>query len=130
MDVTIKTIPHEAQRYPTTGDWYSRGSASDVIAISDMQSWESELLVAIHELFEMYLCRRDHIEQKDVDAFDIAFEKLREKGLVEGQPGAQANAPYRRQHELAEKLERYAAHLLGVDWDEHDKRVDKLGTIR
>jgi hypothetical protein len=127
--VHVNTVPHDGQRYDTAGDWYTLPAfahvpAHDVVTVSDMGDPDSEFLVALHELFEMHLCKRDGVTAQQVDEWDMG------KGSGLDEPGAHPAAPYACQHELASCLERAAADLLGVDWDEHCARVDSLGGER
>lgn len=92
MKVSIETIPHGSQRYPTTGDWQISndpvtGEPVILVRVSSMavpdephnraKSWPMEALVAVHELVEAVLALRSGIDQASVDEFDILFEKFR-----------------------------------------------------
>lgn len=90
-----------------------------------MGNWRFEALVALHELVEVIKCKHDGVSQKDVDAFDIAFEKNRKPGN-DDEPGDDPNAPYQNQHCLATGIERIMAAELGVDWREYDRAVMAL----
>lgn len=86
------------------------------------------MLVAIHELVEVCLCKERGIKQSDVDAFDIQFEKEREQGLhlQDEEPGFAPNAPYLKEHTFATLIEKEMAVQLGVDWGTYDKTVMEL----
>jgi hypothetical protein len=139
MRITIETVAHADQRYSTCGDWYYEGDGNIVIRVSDMPDWRMPMLVAIHELVEVLKCKHDGIDQRVVDAFDIAFEKDRDskladptisesdKALIEfAEPGDQASAPYRAQHCLATGVERIMAYALDVTWADYEVEVEKL----
>ena len=64
-------------------------------------------LIALHELVEVMLCRQRGITQQAVDDFDMAF-----KG--DGEPGDEPDAPYRREHQFANKIENMVAHEMGM----------------
>ncbi len=113
MDIVIRTIPHGAQRYDTSGDWYFEGKTLQ-IRVSARKGPDSEFLIALHELVESWLCLRRGITQEAVDRFDMGWDDA-------GEPGEDPDAPYRSEHRFAEKLERTAARELGVDWEEHVK---------
>lgn len=74
LDIVIKTIPHEGQRYATVGDWQWKSDGRLVITVSDMKDWKKEFLVVFHELAEVMLCRARGITQEQVDRFDIDYE--------------------------------------------------------
>lgn len=118
MDIEIKTIPHEQQRYPTVGDWFYDGDKL-VINVSDLGSWRKNLLVAIHELVEASLCASRGITQEQVDKFDESFDG-------DGEPGDSPDAPYRREHFFATNIERLLCAELGIDWAEYDQQVEEL----
>ncbi len=126
MQIHIETIPHDMQRYPTVGDYWQEDGAEQV-RISQMKDWRYEILVTVHELIEMAITRHRAISEADITAFDVAFEKAREQGLVHGEPGDQPDAPYRREHVFATNLERLLAAELDVDWAEYDEYVNMLG---
>ena len=119
MKVTIETIPHADQRYPTAGDWFFEGSGDLVIRVSDMGNWKYEALVAFHELAEVLLCKSRGVVTAQADAFDMAF-------TGEGEPGDDPSCPYRREHFFATNVERLLADQIGVDWQEYDSAIEAL----
>lgn len=125
MNIVITTIPHDKQRYPTVGDWEFFGDEQLVIRISEMGNWKYEVLVALHEMIEVLLCKDRNIKQEDVDKFDIFYEHNRPEGDV-SEPGDSPQAPYRKEHFFATNIERLMAAELNVDWGEYDKTVINL----
>lgn len=125
MNITIKTIPHDKQRYPTCGDWWFDKSGDLQLRISDMGNPEYESLVALHELVEVMLCKKRGITAEQVDAFDMAFEKAREEGN-DDEPGDDPKAPYRKEHFFATNIECLMAGELGVDFKEYEAAVNAL----
>lgn len=119
MNINIKTIPAEKQRYPTAGDWTFDHTGDLNIYISDMGNWKYELLVAVHELIEVALCKDREIAQEVVDKFDMDFEAAHK----EGEPGDEPDAPYRREHLFATGIEKLLAAELGVDWKQYDTEI-------
>jgi len=119
MDITIRTVPHNSQRYPTAADWEFLEDGSLRISVSATGSWESEVLVAIHELVEAVACKKLGIAEKDVCEFDVLNPQLIE-------PGESPLAPYHQQHVTAEIVERIAAQAMGVNWQDHDALIDAL----
>ena len=118
MNITIKTIQHNRQRYDTCGDWWFDKKGNLQIRISDMGNWKYEALVADHELQEVLLCKARGITQKQVDEFDLNF-----KGV---EPGASKKAPYYKEHKFANKVEYGLCKEFGIDWKKYDKRVLSL----
>lgn len=126
--IVIKTIPQSEQRYPTVGDYWRDPDGTLQIRVSEMGNTDYEALVALHELIEIILTEKKGIKEPDIMAFDVQFEKEREKGLhgEDDEPGEAPNSPYRKEHVLAECLERVVANELGVIWDEYGKTVMEL----
>jgi hypothetical protein len=125
MNVFIKTIPHKEHRYETCGDWWWGKDGTLQIRVSQMSDWRYEFLVALHELTEVFLCKFSGVGQKQVDRFDIAYEKKRKAG-DESEPGDSPKAPYRTQHCIATGIERIVAAFLGVVWADYDKEIQSL----
>lgn len=125
MKITIETIPHEQQRYPTVGDWQYDESGNLTIRVSQLSDWRREALIAVHELVEVILCKGVGLSQEAVDAFDIAFEKKRAPD-DDSEPGDNPNAPYRRQHCFATAVERMLCAELGVSWEEYEEELSSL----
>ena len=125
MNVTIKVIAHDKQRYSTCGDWIYDEQGDLWILVSRLGNWRYEMLIALHELVEVLACRHYRISQKRVDAFDIAFEKRRQAGNTD-EPGDDDKAPYRIQHLLATGIEKIIAALLGVSWKKYANAIESL----
>ena len=124
MKIDIETIPHNCQRYPTCGDFLTSGDVMG-IKVSEMGDWRYEMLIAIHELVEVMLCKQAGIPEALVDQFDMDYEKNRKPG-DHSEPGDDLRAPYRRQHFVATNIERQIAHELGVDWQAYCDAVEAL----
>jgi hypothetical protein len=121
----LTSIPHQRQAYPTVGN-YVDGHGFTLITVSDVANEDYEVLVAVHELIEYLLCKKRGIKLADIDAFDMAFEDQRVKGLVDGEPGDAPDAPYRKEHRFAENIERQLAYELGVDWADYERTLGAL----
>lgn len=133
MNITIKTIQHKDQRYPTVGDWQYDDQGNLTITISELGDWRMEALIAVHELVETLLCKQAGIKQIEVDAFDVTFEHNRPPSnkyeAVEGEndePGDEPTAPYVRQHCVAIGFERILAAELGVLWKLYEEKINAL----
>lgn len=121
MQISIQTIPHQQHRYETVGDWYSDKATGRVyILVSEMGNWRYELLVAVHELVEAFLCLQDGVTEESVDEFDKVYTNPDEE------PGDSPNAPYQKQHCLATGIERILAACLGVKWSEYENAIERL----
>jgi hypothetical protein len=123
MQITIKIIPHNEQRYPTCGDWQFLPNGDLLITISEMGDWKKEFLVAFHELAEVMLCKDRGIQQELVDRFDMEYEKNRSDWDQSSEPGDAAGSPYHREHFFATTVERLMCAELGVDWGEYEKTI-------
>jgi hypothetical protein len=140
MQVRIRTIPHEGQRYPTTGDHrIFTGQAiqgsfdiDDVleVTVSCMGDWRYEMLVGVHELVESLLCKKNGVKEESIDRFDMLYEDAREKNRdffpcgcamsATSEPGDDIHSPYRHEHRAATLVEQFLAEKLGVDWTQYE----------
>jgi hypothetical protein len=129
LNVRIKTIPHHFQEYDTVGNyWRDAGECgAEVleIRVSRMRDRRYEFLVALHELIEAFLCDWRRIPFGKITRFDIEYESRRRKS-ERAEPGASMCAPYRREHQFAERVERIVARELEVDWLKYDRAVARL----
>lgn len=119
------TLPHDAQRYDTAGDWYIRDDGTITVSVSRMSDRRHELLVAVHEIIEAALCHHRGISEDSVTAFDEAYEETRLAGDT-SEPGDDPAAPYHREHAFATKVERMLAEELGVDWEVYEREINAL----
>ncbi len=121
MKITIETIPHDRQRYRTTGDWQWVEPDHLLIRVSEMGDWRKEAAVGMHEVVEALLCKGavPPVTQVMVDRFDMAY-------TGDGEPGDDPKAPYRRQHCFATAVERLLIAAMGLSWAEYDAAVEAL----
>jgi hypothetical protein len=128
MNVKIEIIPHEKQAYSTCGNWFFDDAGDLTIQVSKLSDPNREMLIAVHELIEVILCKDRGISQKSVDAFDKKFEEDRERGVHgdDDEPGDAADAPYRNEHFFATNIERLLASELLIDWSEYEKELYAL----
>lgn len=121
----IFTIPHGLQAYETVGNWAILKSGEIIIFVSDTGNEYCNALVAVHELWEVLLCKKRGITQESVDKFDIEYEKNRAEDNDE-EPGDQPDAPYHREHCSATGVERILCAELGIPWKVYEETLDKL----
>lgn len=118
--ISISFVEQKRQRYETIGDWQTDRPSYDTVVVTQLPSDDHSFLIAIHELVEMYLCKKDGITQQQVDEWDKTFE-----GFSDQEPGEHSQSPYRWQHQRAETVERVLAEILGVDWSFYQKEIDR-----
>lgn len=121
LNIQIRTINDTDQRYDTVGDYQTDESGKNEIVVSKMPDERFEFLIALHELIESRLCKERGITDEVIDAFDMEYEKNRQPGDTDSEPGDQLDAPYHKEHTFATKIEKMTAEELGVDWDEYSK---------
>ncbi len=128
LDIRIKTIPHHYQQYDTVGNyWRDLDGGQEVleIRVSRMRDRRHEFLVALHELIEAFLCDWRRIPFGGITRFDIEYENARRRG-DSSEPGACERAPYRKEHQFAENIEKLVARELEVDWPQYNRAVERL----
>ena len=126
QSVNISIIPHNQQRYDTAGDYEEIDEDLTDITISELPDWRYEALIAFHELAEYILIIHRGIKVKDIDKFDIMFERKRKKGNID-EPGDDKKAPYYKEHQFSTKVEKMLAKELGVSWKKYEDACNKLG---
>ena len=144
MKILIETIAHPSQRYDTCGDWTVSPEGNWHIRVSQLYNWRLEVLVAIHELVEMALCRDKGVTAKAVDDFDLAYQQdlqhlaecdapdceqnhvAMKLATQAEEPGDCPDAPYYRQHQIATGIERILAAEMGVDWSAYSEQIVNL----
>jgi hypothetical protein len=118
--IIIETIPHHDQRYDTAGDYQLVfGGKMIVVTVSDTGNPDFDFLCAIHEMVEAYLCQKRGINFKMIDKFDMSHPDSDD-------PGSLKNAPYRKEHFAATRVERAAALELDVSWREYEEALERL----
>lgn len=127
ININIQTIPNSEQAYPTVGNYWEENGELQ-FRVSDMKNHDYEFLVVIHELIEQHLVKKRGISLKDIDTFDINFEKERDEGKhdIMEEAGDSKDAPYYKEHQYATGIERVLANELGIDWNEYNKTVMEL----
>lgn len=127
MPIRCEVIPHHSQRYNTSGDYFVSGNAW-LFCISRLEKLDYEFLVFLHELVEWWWAQKNGIKNEDIDTFDMQFEKekLKKKHHQDDEPGDDPKCPVYRGHQIATAIERTAAELLGIDWQQYEAAFDNL----
>lgn len=124
IPTNIRSIPYKKQRYDTCGDYFINTKGEAEFRINDMSDERAEFIVLFHEMVEAFLCRYRMVDWKDVDKFDIAFEKNRKRG-DKREPGDQKEAPYYKEHKFATKIEKMICKEFGLEWSTYEKIVGR-----
>ncbi len=126
MNITIKIIPREAHRPEVDGcDWYYDEAGDLQIRISPMSCEAYEHALILHELFEALACRHDGVTQKQVDDFDLAYDKAHPNEPDLG-AGDDPEAPYHKQHNLATVVDRLFISSCGLKWADYDSELASI----
>ncbi len=105
LNINIESNPHDLMRYDTLGDWQFEGDTINIQVSTDAGSDDHQFLIALHELVEIWLCKKRGISTETVDKFDFAF-------TGDGEPGDEVDCPYRKEHRFAMLIEHLMAHEL------------------
>lgn len=113
-EIIVRFVPEGDVRHGGVGDWFCEGDVLHIRASGETS--DEAFLIALHELVEAWLCRRQGVPEAAVDAHDLRFEDERQMGLhdAEAEPGDDPRAIYRKQHRRAMILEHLMANFLGL----------------
>jgi hypothetical protein len=133
MLIDFRIIAHGKQRYDTVGDYFVKYRVLH-FRISHMKDRRYPVLVFLHEMIEFFICRLMGVRLRDIDNFDIAYEKARARGdkrapcgcVIEEEPGDDVHAPYNQAHDTATVCEQIIAQVLGVNWNDYAKTAESL----
>lgn len=129
MRIVIESIPVESMRIPgSLGDyWYDKDGALQV-RVAEMGSVDYQTLIAVHEVVEEWLTKRRGLTEPEIQAFDEKWtQEWREgKHRLEDEPGFAPNAPYGREHTLADAIERMLVAFAGISMSDYEAAVERL----
>ena len=125
MKVMIETVPFADIPNAQCGDWRREADGVLHIRVAEEVGDDSAFLIARHEMDEAILCEKRGITCDEVDVFDAKFEAARKPGDT-SEAGYAPDCPYSKEHHAATLFERAMAVELGVDWQEHEERINKL----
>jgi hypothetical protein len=126
--IKVEIVPLKKQRYETLGDYYEKNGVLH-FKITDTGSPLHNKLILIHELIEQTLTEAKGIKESIILRHDLEFEKLIKDGLVpeDAEPGEHKNSPYRKEHILAETVERLMLnHLNQETFTEYSEKIFKV----
>jgi hemerythrin-like domain-containing protein len=112
------TQPLDKMRPVGVGDWYHQKSGGIKVEVAETGNQDYDFLLMLHEFVESYLCQRHGVKEETVNKYDLESKVAN--------PGAELDSPYKREHSVAEGVERLVAEALGVDWVAYDKHTDEL----
>lgn len=127
--IKVEIVPLKKQRYETLGDYFYDENKTLTFKITDTGNPLFNKLVLIHELIEQTLTEAKGIKESTILKHDLEFEKLVNDGLVDidAEPGEHKNSPYRREHLLAELVERLMLnHLNQFTFKEYNDKILKV----
>ena len=101
----------EEMRYRDVGDWRSDKNVIEVLDISE----PDKTLVVIHELVEWIICGMLGKPEQEVFEEDVKGEKSEE---------------YKIAHQCAIEVEKLICKVVGIDFDEYDRRIEDKVRIR
>jgi hypothetical protein len=127
--INIEIVPLKKQRYETLGDYYFKKGILE-FKITDTGNPLYNKLILIHELVEQTLTEALGIKEEQILRHDLQFEKLLKDGKVgfDDEPGDHKNSPYRKEHVIAEVVERLMINHLNLSWKNYDKEIYKVFT--
>jgi hypothetical protein len=134
MKIDFQIIPHKRQRYDTCGDYFFVRKVLN-FRVSKMSDDRYPILVFLHEMIEFFMCRLAGVKMKDIDRFDMEYEKWRGGADTNPapcgcrfyeEPGDDPHAPYHLQHQTATQCEKIIAKALGVNWKDYNDEVEGL----
>lgn len=132
----VQFIPHKQQRYDTCGDYEELAPDLTKFSISRLSPVKYSWLIMLHEIIEWSICCLTGVKTKDIDKFDMEYEKARAGNRESAEapcgcpfyaePGDDPHAPYAAAHACATLCEKAIARELGVDWEAYSEAIDKL----
>lgn len=118
IDIRIVLMPKNEMPYDTY-DYYRRlPSGSLLITIADTGNAIYNKLLIIHALIECFLCEIDGVKFEDIDKFDMEFDKKHPGSMDE--PGEDSDAPYKKEHLIANAVEALICACTGTSWKEYN----------
>jgi hypothetical protein len=127
-EIEIEFVPLEKMRYESLGDYFYKDGILH-FKIVDTGNPLYNKMILIHEMIEQTLTEAKGIREQQILKYDLEFENLRKVGKVgeNDEPGEGKGSPYRREHILAEIVERMMLnHLDQKTFDEYTEIISKV----
>ena len=123
IELSLVTDDIKEHRYRSIDDWFDPIIGKDKIIhfitmTADTGNMDYNFLVLIHALVEQYLCYKHGITDEQVTGFDMQNPELDD-------PGAELNAPYHLEHNVANTIEAELSVALGVEWKKYEEAIEK-----
>ena len=112
MQIAITMIPGDRQAPAVARDWSFVGPEALEVRLPESDDWRYPAGRLIRALIEAFLCKAARVSREEIDAFDHGF-------TGDGEPGCDPNAPYHREHMLAELIERQFISNVGCEWRQY-----------
>ena len=119
--IIIGFINKQEQESDNAGDYYIENNTLHIRILKNTTRIPStkrykrnrlyEFVILIHEVIEALLCIARNIPIAKIDQFDSDYQG-------NGEPGDHKDAPYRKEHKFATKVEKMMAKELGIKWNE------------
>lgn len=121
----IKSVDIDSQRYFTYGDYFIKDGIR-YFKITNTGIDVLDDLILIHELVEEVLTRNKGIKEEDILKHDLWVEEQVAEGKYpdDAEPGEHEKSPYKKEHLLAEKIEKMIAKDLNIDWGEYTNHLN------
>ena len=113
--IIIGFVNKQEQGSDNAGDYYIENGTLHIRILKNTtrkykRNCLYEFLILVHEVIEALLVIARNIPIRKIDEFDIRY-----KG--DGEPGDHKDAPYRKEHKFATKVEKMMAKELGIKWN-------------
>lgn len=122
LHITMDAVFIKQHRYASIDDYKDPTIIGDWInfhtTVADMGNTDYEFLVFMHAIIEQYLCWKHGIKDKQITKFDMDHPEFDD-------PGNEDEAPYHKEHMIANDIESMLSVALGVDWKKYSMAIDK-----
>jgi hypothetical protein len=129
-NIQVAFVPVDKMRYESLGDYFYKDGILH-FKIVDTGNPLYNKIILIHEMIEQTLTEARGIKEEQILKYDLEFETLRKAGKVgeNDEPGEGKGSPYRREHLLAEIVERLMLnHLDQKTFNEYTEIISKVFT--
>lgn len=124
----VEFVSLKEMRYDSLGDYFYKDGILHFKIVNTGNCLYNKIIL-IHELIEQTLTEAKGIKEEQIIKYDLEFENLRKAGKVgiDDEPGEGKGSPYRREHIIAEIVERMMLnHLDQKTFDEYTKIITKI----